>query len=164
MGTRKYRNVHETYLAEFLGITYPPGTWKTNVRVGKFSDKLYAQLTESERRALLGVFGASADAIVFLKDKTVIIECMIRHEPGALEDLIKYKLLFLETPEYRSRWNLPVELVLLTPLDAPFYFKMAKLFGIKVIQYHPAWIDEYLNSYPRRFRRGKLSAVEFPEL
>ncbi|MHC1630762.1 MAG: hypothetical protein ACXQT4_00430, partial [Methanotrichaceae archaeon] len=97
---RKYRIVHESYLTEWLGITYPPGTWITNVRLGKVKPPATERLTPEEQRLLIGAFGASADAIVLLPDKVVIVEVMIRHEPGAGEDLLKYKMLFKETEDF----------------------------------------------------------------
>ena len=82
---------------------------------------------------------------------------MVRHEPGAVEDLLKYKRLFYETEEFREHWHKPVELILLTPLDLPFYEKFAQEHGVKVVKYKPLWILEYLHTYPRRFWRGKIS-------
>jgi len=162
-GKRPYRIVHEGYLAEFLGITFPPGTWRANVRLGKVRQPAPHELLPGERRLIRGAFGASADAIVFLPDRIIIIEAMVRHEPGALEDLYKYRLLFRETEEFKKYANLPIELWLLTPLDLPFYEKLAEQMGVKVVKYKPAWVLEYLGTYPRRERRGKLSALEFPE-
>jgi len=162
-GKRKYRIVHESYLIEYLGITYPPGTWKTNVPLGKLKPIAGRALSEGELRYVSKPFVANADAVVVLKDKIVIIEAMVRHEPGALEDLIKYELLLRETPDYQQYSHLPIEKVLLTPLDLPFYSKLAARMGIKVVKYSPTWIWEYLHSYPRKEWRGKLSSVEFPE-
>ncbi|MHC1623140.1 MAG: hypothetical protein ACXQTR_00945 [Candidatus Methanospirareceae archaeon] len=157
---RKYRIVHESYLAEWLGITYPPGTWRTNVRLGRVKVPEAEKLSPQERRLLLGAFGASADAIVLLPDKVVIVEAMVRHEPGAGEDLLKYKMLFRETEEFKEHWNKPIELILLTPLDVSVYERFYREMGIKVVNYRPKWILEYLSTYPPRFRRGKLSGLE----
>jgi len=158
--TRKYRNVHETYLAEYLGITYPPGTWRTNVRLGRVRVPETEKLSPQERRLLLGAFGASADAIVLLPDRVVIIEAMVRHEPGAGEDLLKYRMLFRETEEFKEYWDKPIDMVLLTPLDVTAYERFYREMGIRVEVYRPAWILEYLGTYPARYRRGKLSGLE----
>jgi len=160
MAKRKYRIVHESYLTEWLGITYPPGTWRTNVRLGRVKPPRDKKLTPQERRLLLGAFGAQADAIVILPDKVVIVEAMVRHEPGAGEDLLKYKTLFRETEEFREHWNKPIELIILTPLDVSAYERFYREMGIKVVNYRPLWILEYLGTYPPRFRRGKLSGLE----
>ena len=135
----------------------------TNVRLGRLSTKLFGELTEKEKRLVRGAFGASADAIVLLPDKAAIIECKIRDDPGSIEGLTKYEILFKETDECKQWWNKPIELILLTPLDNPFYEKLCEKFGIKVVQYKPAWIYSYLDTYPRRYSRGKLYGIEFPE-
>ena len=84
----------------------------------------------------------------------------MRHEPGAGEDLLKYKTLFRETEEFREHWNKPIELIILTPLDVSAYERFYREMGIKVVNYRPLWILEYLGTYPPRFRRGKLSGLE----
>ena len=156
---RSYRIVHESYLAEWLGITYPPGTWRTNVRLG---DKLLGReiqgLTEEERRALMP-FGASADAIVCLPRETHIVEAMVRHEPGAMEDLLKYKELLPYTTGYEKAAEKPIRLIILTPLELGWYEKFYNKYGVEVAHYSPLWIREYLASYPRKYWRGKLSGL-----
>jgi len=161
--TRMYRQPHEAFLAEWLGISYPPGTWSTNVRLGKVTGTGIERLSPEERRMLQGAFGAQADAVVVLKDKVVIVEAMIRHEPGALEDLIKYEMLFKETEEYKTSWGKPIEKILLTPLDLPFHVKLAKSFGVRVVQYKPLWIMDYLSTLPHRHQTGRLGAIHYPE-
>jgi len=158
---RTYRQVHDSYLIEWLGITYPPGTWRTNVALGQLRPELAEKAKTAEELKLLRPFLASADAVVILPEEVHIIECMIRHEPGALEDLIKYKKLFRETPEFSRHWNKPIKLILLTPLDAPFYEELAKDFGVEVKKYRPVWILEYLGTYRRKEWRGKLSGVKY---
>lgn len=158
---RTYRQVHDSYLIEWLGITYPPGTWRTNVALGQLRPELAEKALTHEELKYLRPFLASADAVVILPDEVHIIECMIRHEPGAIEDLLKYKKLFKETPEFARHWDKPIKLILLTPLDAPFYEEMARSFGIEVKKYRPAWILEYIHSYSRKEWRGKLSSVRY---
>jgi len=159
---RKYRIVHESYLAEWLGITFPPGTWRTNVRLGKVKSPEERKLGIEEQRLLLGAFGASADAIVLLPEKVVIVEAMVRHEPGAGEDLLKYEMLFKETLEFHDFWDKPIEKIIVTPLDVSAYERVYKAMGVKVVNYRPVWILEYLGTYPARFRGGKLSGLEWP--
>jgi hypothetical protein len=157
---RKYRQVHDDYLIEWLGITYPPGTWRTNVRMG---DELFARkegLTEGERLQLLGLLGACADAVVFLPTETHIIEAMVRHEPGAAEDLLKYKWLLPYTSTLKNRVKEPIRLFILTPLELGGIEKFYNTLGIEVKHYSPMWIIEYLHSYPHKEWRGKLARIE----
>jgi len=162
MARRKYRIVHESYLVEWLGINYPAGTWSTNIRLGKIKSLEERKLMPEEERLLIGAFGAQADAIVLLPDRVVIVEAMVRHEPGTAEDLLKYEMLFRETEEFKEHWHKPIEKIIVTPLDVGMYLAFYEKMGIKVVKYAPLWIQEYLSTYPPRFRRGKLSALKPP--
>ena len=157
---RRYRIVHEDYLIEWLGSSFPPGTWRTNVRLG---DKLIAKeakaLTESERRWLLP-FGASADAVVVNKGEAIIVEAMVRHEPGSIEDLLKYKELLPYTTGYEWTKDKPIRLILLTPLELGWFENFCRKHGVEVVHYKPLWVEEYLHTYPRYEWRGKLSTLK----
>jgi hypothetical protein len=156
---RRYRIVHESYLAEFLGLNFPPGTWRTNVRLGRVKVPEGASLSPEEERLLKGAFAGSADAIVFLEDEVIIIEAMVRHEPGSVEDLLRYKRLFLSDPEFREHWGKRIRLMLVTPLELGEWAKFAEEQGIEIVRYAPPWIMEYIYSYPRREWRGKGSST-----
>jgi len=162
MARRKYRIVHESYLAEWLGINYPAGTWRTNVRLGDIQIPPGEKLTPEEERMLKGAFGAIADAIVLLPDKVIIVEAMVRHDPGSGEDLLKYEILFRETKEFKEHWNKPIEKIIVTPLEIGPYIRFYEKMGVRVIKYTPLWIQEYLGTYPPRHRRGKLSGLKRP--
>jgi len=156
---RRYRPVHEAYLTEWLGLKFPPGTWRTSVKLGDMLIRPEAStLTPSERRLLLP-FAAEADAIVLYKKTLWIIEAMVRHEPGAGEDLLKYKALVPYTSSLQPYKDWPIKLVILTPLELGWYEQFYRSLGIQVEYYAPPWIIEYITSYPRRFWRGKLSRL-----
>jgi hypothetical protein len=159
--TKKYRQPHESYLTEWLGMNFPPGSWRTNVTVGKVKVPENMSLLPEEYANLREALGAQADAMVFLPDQVIIVEAMIRHEPGVLEDLLKYKRLFFKDDTFEKYWSMPLRLLLLTPLDLGEYEKMAVDMGIEVVHYNPAWVQAYLATYPRRAGRGKTSSVEF---
>ena len=150
---RKYTIVHEQYLLEWLVKNYPPGTWKTNVRLGAVSPELIKRTAnESERRALK-IWAFQADAVVFLKDKIVIVEALVRPEWWKLLQLEEYERAFRSTPEFAKYKDLPVEKVLLTTIDSPFHRAMAEERGIRVVLYQPPWILPYMQRYGVRRRR-----------
>ena len=156
---RRYRIVHEDYLIEWLGSSFPPGTWRTNVRLG---DKLIAKdnqaLTWEERQALMP-FGACADAVIVHKGEVAIVEAMVRHEPGSAEDLLKYKALLPYTSGYEWTKDKPIRLIILTPLELGWYEKFYNSLGIEVVHYAPLWVQEYIHMYPRRWWRGALQSL-----
>jgi len=141
-------------------MNFPPGTWRTNVTLGRVKVPPGAALTPEEYAYIRESFGAQADAIVFLPDEVIIVEAMIRHEPGAVEDLLRYKDLFLTDETFKEHWRKRIRLLLLTPLELGEYEEFARRRGIEVVRYSPPWVWEYLYTYPRRFRRGKGYSTE----
>jgi len=160
---RKYRIIHEPYLTEWLSQEYPPGSWKTNVRLGKIRKKAKERAHNPEEERALMPFLASCDAIIFLEDRVDIIEAMVRQQPGKIEQLVKYERLFKMTEDFREFWKYPTRKVLLTPLEQEFLEEFRKEFGVEIETYRPPWVMEYIRSLPRRQTRGKLSEVEPPE-
>jgi len=155
-----YRQVHEQYLIEWLAASFPPGSWRTNVRVGAKLLPGYREDMSDDERALLSAFAASADAIVTTPKEYYIIEAMVRHEPGAGEDLLKYRELLPYTEGYEDALKKSIIMVILTPLELGWYQKFYERLGIIVVKYTPPWILEYLHTYPRYEWRGKLSAMK----
>ena len=150
---RRYTIVHEQYLLEWLVKNYPPGTWKTNVRLGAVSPELIERTTnESERRALK-IWAFQADAVVFLEDKIVIVEALVRPEWWKLLQLEEYERAFRSTPEFARYADWPIEKVLLTTIDSPYHRAMAEERGIRVVLYQPPWILPYMQRYGIRRRR-----------
>jgi len=156
---RRYRIVHEAYLVEWLGITYPAGTWKTNVPLGDKLIRKEEPLTPEERRQLGGMLGANIDAIAVLPTEVHLIEAMVRHEPGAIEDLLKYRELLPHTTGLEPLTNRPIKLILVTPLELGWYEQFANKLGVEIRHYRPPWILEYLHTYPRKYWRGQLSRL-----
>lgn len=163
MAKRSYTQVHEYYLVEWLGITYPPGTWLTNVRLGdKLLETEIEAITEEEKRVFYG-FLPSCDAVVILSNEVHLVEAMVRHEPGACEDLLKYSYCFKYTTGFEAHAEKPRKLLLVTPLELGFMKKFYESLGVNVVHYHPPWIDIYLYKYPRYERRGRTSSLKMPE-
>lgn len=153
MSERRYRPVAESYLTEWLGITYPPGTWKTNVALGDVKTPEFLRMTPAEARFVKRSFRPIADAVVVLQDEVHLVECKIRDDRGKIEQLLIYEYLFPKTPEYRPHWKKKIRKILLTPKDVGGLAKFLEKYGIEVVQYKPPWILEYLGSLNRKERR-----------
>jgi len=157
---RYYRIIHEPLLTEWLARNYPLGTWRVNVRVGPVREELLELAIEPEMRRMMKITVGSVDAVVFLPDRTILIECMIREEFGKLEHLRLYKRLFLSDPDHKDRWELPVELILLSVIMNPLLQARCEEEGIRFIYYRPTWVEQYLQSLPPRIRGPRLGGVE----
>ena len=156
---RGYRIIHEPYLTEWLVRTYPLGTWTQNVRVGPVSEDLIKGIIDPRLRRVAEVTVASVDAMVRLADRTILIEAMIRDEPGKIQMLKLYKRLFLTDPKFRDRWELPVELALITPIYNPLLQALCQEEGVNYIHYRPPWIETYMSTLPARIQGPRLGGV-----
>jgi len=161
MAKRLYRPVGESYLTEWLGITYPPGTWRTNVPLGDVEVPETVRLTEAEARFVKKPLRPIADAVVVLRDEVHLVEAKIREDRGKIEQLLMYEYLFPKTPEYRAHRDKRIRKLLVTPKDQGGFEEFLRKYGIEVVYYRPPWIQEYLGTLPRRQQRGYGASVKF---
>lgn len=146
--SRPYRVVHEPMLVEWLNKTYPPGTWRTNVRLGRPHPELEARaLTPAEKRMLM-ITMFSADAVVILPGRVDIVECIVRPEWEKISKLKMYGHLFGVTGEYRAHWSKPRRLIILAAVTNEFVEWFARSEGVAWIRYRPIWFDEYAAKTP----------------
>jgi len=144
-------------VSEFMAKHYNEYPTKTRVRVGSIHPELKPdQLTAAERRAV-GMWRRWADAVVFMPDKLVLIEAAIRPNPGKISQLELYEYLLPKTPELAEHKDKPIEKVLLFAIEDPALANLARNRGIKVVYFHPDWIDSYLETLYPRERRASLS-------
>jgi len=156
---RRYVIVHERFLMEFLQKHFPVGTWRTNVRVGGVHPKLLeAAVGEAERR-MLAITSFSADAVVVLPDKVVIVEALVRPEWWKVFQLELYGELFSMTEEFRDVWHLPRELWVVSAVTNPFVEAIARRRGVRWIHYRPSWVDVYLAGLAHRKRVAPTVAL-----
>jgi len=162
LGRRPYTIVHEPYLVEWLSKNFPPGTWRTNVRLGKPSAELLERVKSPEEARALKLWTWQADAIVLLPEKVIIIEALVRPEWWKLLQLKEYEKAFKMTEEFREHWHKPIELVLLTTIDSPVHRAMAAEMGVRYVIYRPEWIEPYLARYGIRHRRPPGALMQPP--
>ena len=92
--------------------------------------------------------------MILLPDKTIIVEAKIRLDPGVISKLEIYRRLFLETPEYKDRWRLPLELMLVYAIEDPVTIELAREKGMRCVPFRPPWISDYLRLLSPRERRA----------
>lgn len=140
-------------VSEYLAKNYSSYSTQTRVRLGSIHPDLKPeQLSDAEKR-MVGVYRRWADAIVFMPDRLVLIEAAIRPSPGDISQLELYEHLLPHTPELVEHKNKPIEKVLLWAIEDPPIAAMARDRGIKVVYFHPSWVDEYLRIlYPSEQR------------
>jgi len=158
---RKYRIVHERMLLEFLLKTYPPGSWRTNVRLGMPHPEIARIPLTPEEQRMLVITLPCADAVVLLPEEVVIIEALVRPEWWKILMLKVYGKLFPMTEEFREHWDKPIRLVLLTAIMNPFMQWIAREEGVEVRMYRPVWLETYLA--PLRPRQRQAPKITLPK-
>ena len=159
---KSYRITHEPYLTEYLVRNYPLRTWRVNVRVGPVNPELVKDIVEPRYRRAAMVTVGSVDAIVELPDKTILVEAMIRDEPGKIQMLKMYRNYYLTDPAYAERRTLPIELMLLSPIYNPMIKHLCTTEGIRYVFYRPVWIETYLTTLPPRISSPRLAGAYIP--
>ena len=158
-GKRRYVIVHEQFLMEFLMKHFPVGTFRTNVRVGMpHPEVARVAVSEAERR-MLAITLFSADAVVVLPDKVVIVEALVRPEWWKVFQLELYGELFPMTEEFREHWHKPRELWVVSAVTNPFVETIARRRGVRWIHYRPAWVEVYLQGLAHRKRVAPTVAL-----
>jgi hypothetical protein len=142
-------------VSQYVAETFAGARALFQVRVGPLPDRaLNATLTIGEK-IQLGNFRRSADAVVILPDKIVLIEGYIHVQLGKLSQLMTYLELLPLTPELKDFGPLPVSPMLLGAQRDPILDQMAAKFNIPVVIFQPAWVITYLAAESSRHARTR---------
>lgn len=140
--------------------TYPFGTWRVNVRLGKISEEVRKGIPD-KYAGISKLYGLTADAIVFWENKVIIIECLVR--PGEwwkIEQLNTYERAFKVTEEFRKYWDWPVEKILLTTETDAFMESEAAQRGIRIVKFTTDDIEYYKQQIRKRQTQPFGSALK----
>ena len=85
-----------------------------------------------------------------------LVEAKVRGTPGVLEQLDLYARLFPLSPDYQHLIGRTVVRDLVWAVADPVIESMARERGIRVHLFHPAWVDEYLETLRHRDRTPTL--------
>ena len=144
-------------VGEWLAQTFPHSRWQTNVRLGRIQPRGdHGQFAPDELR-MLGLWRRRIDCIVYLRDRLLLVEAILRADPGKISVLKLYEKLLTQTPELAEYYDLPVQKVLLYCIEDPALLAVAREEGILPIRFVPRWFDEWLETLAPRHRRASLS-------
>jgi len=144
-------------ISEWVAKTFPNVRWQTNVRLGKPQPRNVDGLYERDELILLGVWRRRVDAIVFLHDRLLLIEAILRADPGKISVLKLYERLVPQTPELAEFRDLPIQKVLLYAIEDPVLNVLAREEGILPIQYVPSFFDKWFSKLAGRKKRTPRS-------
>ena len=144
-------------IGEWVAQTFPDVEWQTNVRLGSLTPRNdMGRFTIPELR-MLGVFRRRVDAVVYLPDRLLLVEAVMRSQPGKISTLNLYEMLVPQTPELRPYGHLPVQKVLLYCIEDPVLNILAQKDDILPIQFVPSFFDEWFDKLARRKKRAPRS-------
>lgn len=144
-------------VGEWVSQTFPHTRYQTQVRLGRIQPRnADGQFTPEEKR-MLGLWRRRIDCIVFLPDRLLLVEAVLRALPGKLMVLKLYEKLVRQTPELAEYHDLPVQKVLLYAIEDPVLLIIAREEGILPIRFVPRWYDEWLETLEPRHKRAPLS-------
>jgi hypothetical protein len=145
-------------VAEWLQLTYPDAYYQLNVRLGSLPLDLGTSDTDTpEARLVHNAFARWADAIVFLDDRTVLVEGKIVAHPVALAELEVYERILPASPYLNLPRDRPIEKVLVYAKPDALVTQLAHEKGVRLAQYDPPWVDEYLATKAARKRSGSVA-------
>jgi len=142
--------LEERLVSEWVAATYPRARYRLRTRLGPLPELSEDLKALGISRNIYTVVRHWADCLIFLDDRTIIVEGKIKWKPEGLGQLITYRRMFYETPEYTDRWDLPVELVALYAYITTDNMELLKDFEITPVEYRPKWISD---AYIERARR-----------
>jgi len=144
--------------SEFMEKMFPEGRRLTRVRLGAPHPELVRPELEPEEIEMLKVYSRWADGLAILPDRLILVEAKIRPQMGPLEALHVYAELLKTTEDFKEFWKLPIEKWYVYAIEDPLLSRLARLQGIRAVNFKPSWLPDYLKLLSPRERRAPLTS------
>lgn len=154
MGERTWTPWEMRMVGEWVSSSFGDARYQTNVRVGRIQPRAPDGTYSEDELAMLGVWRRFVDAIVYLPDRLLLVEAVLRADPGKLAQLQLYERLLPQTLELQPYLHLPVQKVLLYCIQDPALEVLAKEQGVLAIRFVPSFFDEWFNKLRPRHKRA----------
>jgi len=154
MGERTWTPWEMRMVGEWVSSSFGDVRYQTNVRVGRIQPRANDGTYGQDEMAMLGVWRRFVDAIVYLPDRLLLVEAVLRADPGKLAQLELYERLLPQTLELQPYLHLPVQKVLLYCIQDPALELLAGEKGVLAIRFVPSFFDEWFNKLRGRDKRA----------
>lgn len=144
MSPRQYIRWEDRLISEWLARIYPDTEYRMHVRLGPDTVRDEEGKFSPTRVRMHQVYKARCDAIVFLKDRLLLIEAAVIMTPTKVTQLELYRRMIPTTPDLAPWRHLPIEPILLYCIEHPQLAAMAREKGFRTIQYEPEWLEDRL--------------------
>jgi len=155
-GTRRPRQEWEAqYVSDYVAERYPGVPVRLHARLGSTPRSLTGEELGPEEERLLRVRMRWADAIVFRREETIIIEGKLRAAEFAkgLGELEIYLALLPHSPEYAQLLAPRTVGELLIPIRDPTVETIGRRKGFRVVMWAPPWLRAYTDVLEHRQTR-----------
>lgn len=140
-------------IGEWVNRTFPDAEYRTQVRLGRIQPRLPNGTYSADEEKTLGNWRRYADAIVILSDRLLLVEAVMRADPGKISVLNLYEALIPQTAELAEFFRLPIQKVFLFAIEDPTINELAKRERILPILYVPSFFEEWLSKLAARHKR-----------
>jgi len=132
-------------VSEWVSRTFPDVRFSTNFRLGPIQPRAPDGTYSADELTIIGVWRRRVDTLVYLSDRLLLVEGVMRADPGKIAVLKLYEKLIPQTPELAEFSHLPIQKVLLYCIEDPVLNVLAAEEGILAIQYIPSFFDSWFN-------------------
>jgi hypothetical protein len=149
------------YIVEWAEAKYPGAKKQFNVPIGPVPESVIQIFGFTKGTRFFRPYRPKVDCVIFLADKLIVAEAEIWVPKAALRDLILYKQLVPQTPEFSNYADKPNEFYLVMPERIGWVEEIAKQNNIKIDIFKPDWISEYVEMLGKYFtKEGALERAE----
>lgn len=159
MSPRKWTPWEQSMIGEWVSQTFGDVEWRTNVRLGRIQPRAPDGTYSPDELRALGVWRRFVDAVVILPDRLLLVEAVMRADPGKLSQLKLYELLLPQTPELEEHLQLPVQKVLLYCIEDPAVTALARLDDILPVRFVPSCFDAWWQTLRPRDKRAPVNTL-----
>jgi hypothetical protein len=142
---RKTQQVETRLVAEYLKDKYSKFPFISKQPLGPVSTDLMAEVGYQKAINMSRPSRPECDAIVLHPNWLILIEAKVWHIVDGMAKLPLYKSLIPFTPELKEYATRPVEMELVAAWTNPSLEIMCRSAGIRLVVYHPEWINDVVN-------------------
>lgn len=153
MANRSYTLREKRLVAEFLAAKYPHAITIQEPRLGPPAPLAAGIPATNFNNAIAGNARGFADALIIEPQTLTLVEGKVEPDVTSIAQLYLYSLLLPLTPELSQYKGRKVRSLAVWGMPEPVLSKVAAKFGVEVVVFSPAWVQEDLRAkYANKLR------------
>ena len=148
------------YIADYLATYYHLGGYATNVALGPIPADIVARYGVGAGARLWHPARLRVDAVIWQPNAYWLVEAKIRTPRDAIGSLAVYLGMAPTTPDLPNYEGQEIRARLVVPWALDWIRSLARERGLDLVEYLPAWVEEYVRSIQDYFTREARIARE----